>query len=462
MPLSTLINDYQQEYAVNRLEAEEAPQPAVQVSPLVLSFLEEVGYYFFQSSALAAGPAATWDSSVSSSSASLDLVGAQTTGPDQPVADGTLVTFADNTDHLDIPSTTQAGWQVAGTSLGTFAYKVNANAVTEVNLFGNAGAVRTVGDLYGIMLLPETATGAEIETARQTLINRGAADGTTSSSLYNYWHTRADMVEFKSVDTSGVSNFMGAWENCTALTSFPFIDTSSGTNFIYSWDGCTALTSFPALDMSSGTDFSIAWRNCTSLASIPAGIQLGTAATGVSFARTFQNSGLTEIPANLDLSKGDHFHTAFMDCSSLTSIGTGVLFGTASTGVNFENTWKSCTNLVTLPADFNLSAGPDFIYAFQSCTSLVDFPAGVFDTMGVPVSNCFAHTWTGCTALSTTSVENILTSIDTSGQSSPSGGGHLIILNYNVSTGALTAATNTAVTSLKSKGWGVVVNNVTL
>ena len=31
MPLSTLINDYQQEYAVNRLEAEEAPQPAVQV-----------------------------------------------------------------------------------------------------------------------------------------------------------------------------------------------------------------------------------------------------------------------------------------------------------------------------------------------------------------------------------------------------------------------------------------------
>jgi len=31
IPLSSLINDYQQEYAVNRLESEEAPQPAVQI-----------------------------------------------------------------------------------------------------------------------------------------------------------------------------------------------------------------------------------------------------------------------------------------------------------------------------------------------------------------------------------------------------------------------------------------------
>ena len=427
-----------------------------------VGLLDTSSYYFFESEGLPVASVATWDSSVSSSSASLDLVGAQTTGPDQPVADGTLVTFADNTDHLDIPSTTQAGWQVAGTSLGTFAYKVNANAVTELNLLGNAGGVRTVGDLYGTILLPETATGADIEETRQALIARGSADATTSTSLYAYWNTRADMVEFKSVDTSSATNFMSAWENCTSLTSFPFIDTSSGTNFIYSWSGCTSLTSFPALDMSSGTDFSIAWRNCTSLTSIPAGIQLGTAATGVSFSNAFQNSGLTEIPANLDLSQGDYFQSSFQDCSSLTSIGTSVLFGTASTGVNFKYTWKNCTNLVTLPADFNLSAGTDFTMAFQNCTSLVDFPAGVFDTMGVPVSNCFAHTWTGCTALSTTSVENILSSIDTSGQSSPAGGGHIIILNYNVSTGALTAATNTAVTSLKSKGWGVVVNNVTL
>ena len=225
----------------------------------------------------------------------------------------------------------------------------------------------------------------------------------------------------------------------------------------------SGLTQIPAgLDLSKGNAFTQTFRNCSSLTTIGSGVLLGTASTGVSFASTFQNSGLTEIPANLDLSKGDYFQSSFLDCSSLTTIGSGVLFGTASTGVNFNYTWKNCTNLVTLPADFNLSAGTHFRSAFQSCTSLVDFPAGVFDTMGVPASNCFANTWIGCTALSTTSVENILTSIDTSGQSSPSGGGHFIILNYNVSTGALTAATNTAVTSLKSKGWSIVVNYVTL
>ena len=492
MPLSTLINDYQQEYAVNRLEAEEAPQPAVQVSPLVLSFLEEVGYYFFQSSALAAGPVATWDSSVSSSSASLDLVGAQTTGPDQPAADGTLVTFADNTDHLDIPSTTQAGWQVAGTSLGTFAYKVNANAVTELNLLGNLGnaAYRQVGQSYGTILLPETATGADVEETRQALIARGAADGATSSSLYLYWIYRSDIVEFKSVEMSNATNISYAWYGCSNLSNFGAIQAPLCVNFLSAWQNCSALTSFssgaqlgtaatnvnfqmaffasgltqiPAgLDLSKGNAFTQTFRNCSSLTTIGSGVLLGTASTGVSFASTFQNSGLTEIPANLDLSKGDYFQSSFYDCTALTTIGSGVLFGTASSNVNFNYTWKNCTNLVTLPADFNLSAGTNFRNAFQSCTSLVDFPAGVFDTMGVPASNCFSHTWTGCTALSTTSVENILSSIDTSGQSSPSGGGQYIIIDYNVSTGALTAATNTAVASLKSNGWIILVNNVTL
>jgi len=38
MPLSNLINEYQQEYAANRLESAEAPQPPPQVctgNPLV-------------------------------------------------------------------------------------------------------------------------------------------------------------------------------------------------------------------------------------------------------------------------------------------------------------------------------------------------------------------------------------------------------------------------------------------
>jgi len=504
------------------------------------------GHYFYDGTKAPVGAissgSASWNGRiVGSDNGDVDRYLTQATASNQPVSDGYKVTFADNTDHLDIPSTTQAGWQIVGTSLGTFAYRVNANAVTELNLLGNAGGFRTFGDLYGIILLPETANGKEIEAARQVLINRGAADGTTETNLYAYWYARNDIVEFKSVNTStatsvsyawsyspsltsfptvdmsSVTNFISAWQSCTSLTSFPTVDMSSGTQFISAWQSCTSLTSFPTVDMSSGTNFTSVFSSCTSLTTIGSGALLGTSATNVNFSAAFYlcpnleglpanldmsqgsnfsnafngctslatigagvllgtahaaatvnfnysffTSGLTALPANLDLSKGSDFVSAFHGCTSLTTVGTGVLLGTASISVDFTSAFKGCTNLVTLPADFNLSAGTDFQNAFQSCTSLVDFPAGVFDTMGVPASNCFSHTWTGCTALSTTSVENILSSIDTSGQSSPAGGGNYIIITYNVSTGALSAATNTAVTSLKSKGWSIIVNNVTL
>ena len=463
----------------------------------VFDFKDGFGHYFFDGAKSPVGSIVSGSSSwngriVGSDNGDADKYATQATSSDQPVSDGYKVTFADNTDFLTIPSTTQAGWQIVGTSLGTFAYRVNANAVTELNLLGNLGnaAYRQVGQSYGMILLPETATGADVEETRQALIARGAADGATSSSLYLYWIYRSDIVEFKSVEMSNATNISYAWYGCSNLSNFGAIQAPLCVNFLSAWQNCSALTSFPSgaqlgtaatnvnfqmafyasgltqipagLDLSKGNTFTQTFRNCSSLTTIGSGVLLGTASTGVSFASTFQNSGLTEIPAGLDLSKGDYFQSSFYDCTALTTIGSGVLFGTASTGVNFNYTWKNCTNLVTLPADFNLSAGTNFRNAFQSCTSLVDFPAGVFDTMGVPASNCFAHTWTGCTALSTTSVENILTSIDTSGQSSPAGGGNYIIITYNVSTGALSAATNTAVTSLKSKGWSIIVNNVTL
>ena len=110
-----------------------------------------------------------------------------------------------------------------GQELGlTFAYKVNANAVTELNLLGNLGnaSYRQAGDLYGIILLPESATGADIEDARKLLIDRGAADGVTVTDLSNFWRLRADIVQFHPVDTSSGTNFSNAW-NGNNLTSFP-------------------------------------------------------------------------------------------------------------------------------------------------------------------------------------------------------------------------------------------------
>ena len=84
----------------------------------------------------------------------------------------------------------------------------------------------------------------------------------------------------------------------------------------------------------------------------------------------------------------------------------------------------------------------------------------MFDSWtGVPVANCFFYTWLGCTALTTTSVENILVSIDTSGTSAPATGTEITI-SYNVATGALTAPTTSAITSLKGKNWTIKINGV--
>jgi hypothetical protein len=91
---------------------------------------------------------------------------------------------------------------------------------------------------------------------------------------------------------------------------------------------------------------------------------------------------------------------------------------------------------------------------------MTDFPANMFDNwVGVPIASCFLNTWALCSALTTTSVENILVSIDTSGVSAPATSTEITI-NYNVATGALTAPTTSAITSLKGKGWTIKINGV--
>jgi hypothetical protein len=526
----------------------------------VFDLKDSLGYYFFDPQSITDSDITStlftgdWDGRIVGSDLgdnTLEIT--QGTGGSQPVADKYKLTFADDNDHLlfdsaytpPFPAGQDKAWQICGTSLGTFAYKINNNSQTELNLLGNVGdaSYRQAGDLYGIILLPETATGADIEAARKLLIDRGASDGTTATSLELYWIARHDMVEFKGINTSSVTNLQNAYRNCGSLTSYPFINTSNVENFHRAWQGCTSLnlfplidtssgtnfsftwsntplTSFPALDMSSGTNFISAWQSCAALTSFPAGAKLGTAAENVNFDQAFLSSGLTALPAGLDMSQGANFSNAFNGCGSLatigsgvllgtanetatvdftlafhasgltalpagldmsqgdtfygafayittlTTIGNGVLLGTASSGVNFTQTFRGCTNLVTLPANLNLSKGDDFQSGFRDCSSLVDFPAGAFDTMGTPKTWCFLSAWLGTNALSTTSVFNILSSIDTSGQSGPTivTNEADITIDYNTvgGTSPLSAATNTAVTSLKGKGWVIVVNGTTL
>jgi hypothetical protein len=425
---------------------------------------------------------------------------------DQPSTDGYTITFNDAAEHLEFvngASQNLSGWQICGTSFGTFVYRVQGS-VTELNLLGNAGVIRSVGDLYGIILLPASATGKDIEDARRILIDRGASDSVSASSVQQFWQSRNDIVEFKQVDTSSVTSFKEGWRFCASLEIFPPLQAPNCTNFLNAWQGTTALSSFPA------------------------GAKLGTSANNVNFTSAWQASGLTSFPA-LDLSTGTNFNQAFfqatsleqfgqcdfsnassfdlcwyycsslttfpsmqlpsatslnstwMGCSSLTNFGKleapnvtvfrftwsgsgittiedGTLLGTSASSVDFTSAFKNCTALTTLPSNLDLSKGDDFQTAFQNCQSLVDFPANAFDTMGTPQDYCFLNTWLDNNALSAASVENILVSINTSGQSAPSTGPEITI-KYNTATGTPAYST---LASLKSKGWVIIVNGVTL
>jgi hypothetical protein len=141
-----------------------------------------------------------------------------------------------------------------------------------------------------------------------------------------------------------------------------------------------------------------------------------------------------------------------------------------SNGTNFANTWRD-TDIVEFPL-LNLDKSSVFLGAWRFNNLMTTFPAGFFDTWNPGSMNNFVFndTWAGCTALTAQSVENILVSINASGQYATSNGASGssaitdtgIDISYNVATGSLSAATNSAVTSLKAKGWSIIVNNVTL
>ena len=226
------------------------------------------------------------------------------------------------------------------------------------------------------------------------------------------------------VDATGGTSFYYAWQNCSSLTSFPLINTSSGTTFQRAWYGCSSLTSFPLIDTSSGTNFRAAWQSCTSLTSFPL----------------------------IDTSNGTDFGYAWYNCPSLTSFPAI----DTSSGTNFGAAWFGCNSLTSFPP-LDVSNGTTFNAAWFLCSSLANFPANFFDSWtGTPANNCFVSAWYGC-VLTATSVENILNSIDTSGQSAPASGVDIAI-NYNTGTGTPSVAT--AVTNLKSRNWTITLNGV--
>lgn len=329
------------------------------------------------------------------------------------------------------------------------------------------------------------------------------------------WRSCASLTSFGAVDIKNCTNFTSSWQDCSALTSFPAgaklgtsasnvnfteawresgltsfntdlptgtifqktwrqsaltsfgsIDLSSGNSFNSSWQLATSLSSFGAIDARNGTNFQEAWRDCSSLTDFSGDAKLGTAAANVNFTSAWQSSGLTSFPVDIDLSKGINFPNAWRS-TALTSFPA---IQSTSAGRSFFAAWYECQEMTSFGAA-NLNASEYFAFSWALCAKLEDFPR-LFTNWNPSsiVSGVFNASWDGCSALSAQSVENILTSIDSSGKyatsTGASGGSALgdagIDIDYNTATGSLSAATTAAVTSLKAKGWSIIVNNVTL
>jgi len=203
--------------------------------------------------------------------------------------------------------------------------------------------------------------------------------------------TEAYFVEKGATASYGaVTSFSQYWRDWSELTSFPLIDTSAGTDFYVAWKGCNSLTSFPLIDTSAGTDFFGAWWACHSLTSFPL----------------------------IDTSAGTDFLVAWRGCSSLTSFP---LIDTSS-ATRFKGAWQNCSSLTTIPAGlFDNVSGGDFTDAFTN------------------------------TALTQTSIDNILVSLVASGIAA----GTRV---FDQSDGSAPSSTGeAAIDTLRSRGWSVTV-----
>jgi hypothetical protein len=304
---------------------------------------------------------------------------------------------------------------------------------------GSTGAISSVslddGSNYedgDTITIPAALIGDTVDVEIQLTYDNGMG-------VLGAWQDCTSLTSFPLLNTSSGTNFLFAWFGCTSLTSFPTLDVSSGTNFTSAWTNCTSLTSFPTLDVSSGTNFLFAWFGCSSLTSFP----LLDVSNGTNFLFTWKYCpDLLSFP-QLDVSSGTNFLFTWAFCSSLTTFP----LLDVSNGTDFTGAWYNCSSLTTFPL-LDVSSGTNFYGAWAGCTSLTSFPANMFDSCS---ATTFDQAWTNC-ALNQTSVDNILVSIDTAGQSNGT-------LGINGGTSAAPSATGlVAKASLQAKGWTVTTN----
>jgi len=279
------------------------------------------------------------------------------------------------------------GTMVLATDQGTASYGVNIPA----GPYDIGGLYFPGNAIVGQLIRNGALSAGDAAATEAYFVENGAtASYGAVTDFSSYWREWSEITSFPLIDTSSGTDFYAAWQNCNSLTSFPLIDTSSGTDFGYAWYFCTGLTSFPPIDTSSGTSFFRAWFSCNNLTSFPL----------------------------IDTSAVTNFRAAWLGCSSLTSFP---LIDTSS-GTNFRDAWIFCSSLTTIPAGlFDNVSGGDFTDAFIN------------------------------TALTQTSIDNILVSLVASGIAA----GTRV---FDQSGGSAPSSTGeAAIDTLRSRGWTVTV-----
>ena len=197
--------------------------------------------------------------------------------------------------------------------------------------------------------------------------------------------------------TSSVTNFKAMFNRCNTLSQIDVFDTSSGTNFEgFFFSNRTG--SFPSLNTSSATSLSNMFREVFTVIELP-----------------------------------------YLDTSNVQF---------------FSYTWRYC-NISTFPSFYDFSSATNLYGAWSGSSALQNFPADMFDSTGTLASNAFNSAFNGC-SLTATSIENILTSLDTNGAT-----GIQLHINggSNASYSTWSSAAQTALTNLQNKSWTVTYNS---
>jgi len=289
-----------------------------------------------------------------------------------------------------VPTGGFTGTMVLATDQGTASYGVTIPAGA-YDIGGRGGQYFPGNAIVGQLIRDGVLSAGDAAATEAYFVEKGAnASYGAVTNFGNFWNNWSEITSFPLIDTSSGTNFSNTWINCTGLTSFPLIDTSSGTNFYQTWRRCNSLTSFPLIDTSAGTNFYNAWNSCISLTSFP-----------------------------------------LIDMSA---------------GTNFSNAWRYCSSLTSFPL-IDTSAGTFFDNAWQNCSSLTTIPAGLFDNVsGGDFTDAFTNT-----ALTETSIDNILVSLVASGINA----GTRV---FDQSGGSAPSSTGeAAIDTLRSRGWTVTV-----